>query len=290
MSLDNETNYAFILKLSYRGTDYWGWQTQGINQTTVQGIIIEIINKITNQGLLKSLGSSRTDRGVHALEQYCKIILNKDIELDQFFKSLNSMLPNTIKASSIERCSCTFKLHASVKWKEYRYYFAIPRESLNQDSRLIESSVFINDFIYFHHKKIDIEKIKKAIKLVEGEKDFCNYFVQGTKVLSTIRTIYFADVIEENHFFWTQQSLMENYDYYYIIFQGSGFLKQMVRLLVGALFFVAEGKMSEEDFKNSFNGIKSKKRLSFVFPANGLFLAKTSFATFPSILGPSQLV
>ncbi len=114
-------NY-YQISISYKGTDYFGWQIQP-NEKTIQGEIHKALKTITKSDSFRTVGSGRTDAGVHALDQVCKISMELKIEPESLIKALNSNLPEDIRVFKAKNCSATFKPTSDAIEKEYIYLF-----------------------------------------------------------------------------------------------------------------------------------------------------------------------
>jgi tRNA pseudouridine38-40 synthase len=249
------TNH-FKITLSYQGTHYCGWQKQSQGEKTIQGELEKALSKITNGGEFSTLGSGRTDAGVHALGQVVKIDLNINIDETGLLKVLNSYLPKDIRVLNVESSDEEFMPTVHAKSKEYRYYFSI--------DPVVPSP--LNLQLAHLRYELDIELMKKAAQLFVGEHDFQNYFCVGTPVKSTVRTIYNCEILTVDNFFHPANSQV-----YLLKIEGNGFLKQMVRLIMGALIEVGKGKASLQDIENSLKeSIDSK--VGATAPAEGLYL------------------
>lgn len=244
----------YKLVLAYDGTDYFGWQKQP-NVATIQQTLEDCIKKSLKQKSVKTMGSGRTDAGVHARGQVVKLELEVDIEPAKLKKALNQNLPSTIQVLSLDN-SDDFHPTVDAKSKTYRYYFTA-NNLLPLDGR----GVLIVD------KETDIAAMREAAKLFIGENSFHNYFCVGTPVNSFIREIYDCEIKQE--FMTTLYG--EKIELHYLEISGNGFLKQMVRLIFGALHSVGLGKIQTEDIRQSLS-TASEGKIAKVAPAKGLSL------------------
>ena len=254
---------SYRLTLQYKGTNFSGWQIQP-NQKTIQGELNRALKKITQSEDIYSLGASRTDAGVHALEQIARVDLPFEIECLGLLNALNSYLPKDIKVSHLFPCSPNFEPIFHAKRKTYQYKFAF-KDHLPPH---------FNDFIAWNKHDLDLSLIQKGCEIFIGEHDFRNFFTTGTPVNSTVRRIYSCQVeLVEVDSFWS-----EHLERYFVLhFEGNGFLKQMVRLMVGALWNLGQGKMSIKDLQKYLqeaHQITGGKRAGAVAPACGLYLTK----------------
>lgn len=254
---------SYKLKIQYNGFHFIGWQVQP-NGETIQGTLNNCLKKLSKSEDIKTVGSGRTDSGVHALGQVVKIEMPLQIDTTALVKALNTLLPDSIRVLEAEVCGEDFHPIFSAKKKEYLYAF-----TLNKNR-----SPFIGELMArYPHRDFDQKRLEEACRLFEGEHDFCNYFCTGTPVKSTVRTIFNCSVVKEpvEGFY----HVFDN-EHYLLRFEGTGFLKQMVRLMVGALWATAAGKCSLQDIENSLkNPLDSK--LAAVAPPQGLYLNKVHY-------------
>ncbi len=256
-------NY-YKITCSYQGTNYWGWQIQD-NGPTVQGHINNVLAKISkcNPEDIKTLASGRTDRGVHALAQVFRATLALEIEALSLKKAMNSLLNNDIRIVHVEPCESDFHPIRDSISKKYVYLFSWESSELPFDQ----------PFIAPCPKVLDLEKIKKALKLIEGTHDFSNFRTLGTDVKTTIKTIYKAEIQEAEQ---TLGPFRSKRPVYQLSFEGDGFLKQMVRLLVGAIWNIGSGKIELVDLEKALKA-ESEVRIGAVAPACGLYLHSVKY-------------
>ena len=254
---------SYCLTLQYKGTDFSGWQIQP-DQRTIQGELNQALKKITQSEDIYSLGASRTDAGVHALGQVAKVDLPFGIECQGLLNGLNSNLPKDIKISDARQCFPNFEPIFHAKKKIYQYKFTCRRPL----------PPHFNDFIAWNKYDLDLGLVQKGCEAFVGEHDFRNFFTMGTPVNSTVRRIYSCQVeLVEVDDFW--RDYLEHYFVFH--FEGNGFLKQMVRLMVGALWNLGQGKISIKDLQKYLgeaHKIANGKRAGMVAPACGLYLTK----------------
>jgi tRNA pseudouridine38-40 synthase len=247
----------YKLTLQYRGTFYSGFQAQSEGLKTIQGELNIALKTITKSNEIKSVGSGRTDAGVHAFGQIVRISIPLIIKPENLVKALNSHLPFDIRILHAEVCDDNFHPIFSAKSKEYNYVFSCEK-----------ATPFSSELITFFPHKLDIEKMNRACKLFIGEHDFINFQCQGTEVATTVRKITECEILcFESTGHWSQITP----EYYVIRVVGNGFLKQMVRLMVGALWNIGRGKIDESDLCRALK-IPLEHRLGATAPPQGLYL------------------
>jgi tRNA pseudouridine38-40 synthase len=254
--------FFFKLNLEYDGTNYLGWQIQVKQGKTIQGEIIKSLQELFKTEDIKVWGASRTDSGVHALSQVAKIQVPFFIEPENLLRGLNSLLNSDIRIKKIEACDEDFRPTNDAKNKTYEYHFTAGN---------ISSGVFHHHLAHYSFD-LDIEKMNQAAKLFIGRHDFMNYFCEGTEVASTVREIYFCEIVEIN----ANQNIKIMPRHYALRINGNGFLKQMVRMIVGVLWAVGRGKVSLVEVENSLK-IPSDRRLAAVAPPSGLYLVEIQY-------------
>lgn len=259
--------YYYKMIIQYNGANYMGLQWQK-DLPTIQSELNQAIKILINDKI-STVAASRTDTGVHALKQYVRLSCAKIIDHpSSFVTSLNRTLPNDIRCIHIESCDATYKptLHSSSK--EYRYLFTNQKITINKEQAKYIANISNN---------LNINKIKRCAKMCEGLHDFRNFASTGSNVKSTSREIYTCELSEINpQDFFHQSELFiipSNLNHcYQLKISGNGFLKQMIRHLVSALWMVGSGKLSEEDFLLLLDGPTKSKALWKVAPPGGLYL------------------
>lgn len=254
--------HHYKLTLQYKGTNYLGWQLQPEKYgKTIQLELNNALKEVSKSEQVRTLGSGRTDAGVHALGQIVKASILLKIEPQKLIPALNVKLPDDIKVISSEFCDEKFMPTVNAISKEYNYRFTSQRFF----------SPLQNDLIANYPFDLDINKMISACELLIGEHDFVNYFTEGTDVSSTVRTIFSCSLEEVKSDQWS--FLPAHYNFKIV---GNGFLKQMVRMLVGVVWNIGRGKVTIDEFKHSLMGQKME-RLAPVAPPNGLYLVCVNY-------------
>ncbi len=237
----------FKLTIEYDGSNYHGWQKQK-NERTIQDEIEKAIFKITRNKVVIS-GSGRTDAGVHALNQTANFFCNTDIEATGLGKAINSLVPEDIIIKACEKVDETFHARYDAKSKVYHYRI------LNRDM----PAAICRQYAWFIPKKLHVDAMKASVCHLHGKKDYKAFEGSGSPRSSTIRQIISAE--------------LETMDQGYLIFkiQGEGFLRYMVRNIVGTLVDAGLGKITPDDFKNIIDS-GNRSLAGRTAPAQGLFL------------------
>ena len=201
------------LTVAYDGTNYCGWQVQpnGVSiQSTLQKAIENLLGEKTDV-----TGASRTDSGVHALGQVAVFDTDKNIPDWKYALAINQRLPKDIVVQKSEEVPLDFHPRYTDVEKTYEYRI------LNRRTQLPKERLYS----YFVPKKLNVDKMREAGVYLVGEHDFKSFCSQKTKVLSTVRTIYSLELIEEGDIVTLRVS-------------GNGFLYNMVRIIAGVLIKV----------------------------------------------------
>ena len=240
------------LTIEYDGKDFNGWQKQP-DKLNIQGSIEEAIKQVTGENVELN-ASGRTDAGVHSLGQVANFKTNSNLPINKFPIAINSKLKRSIRILSAEEVDLNFHSRLACKRKTYRYII---------NNSPVASAIYRNLETYIP-QKLDIEKMKQAIKFFEGEHDFKAFKASGTSSKSSIRTIFKADIIE-----------MPN-NRIYIELTGNGFLYNMVRIIAGTLVDVGLQKIQPEDIPNIIEQGK-REMAGKTLPPNGLYLVKVEY-------------
>jgi tRNA pseudouridine38-40 synthase len=240
------------LIIEYEGTNYQGWQIQP-GGATVQGVIEEKLALLTGAKVHLAC-SGRTDAGVHAVAQVAHFRTGSLIELPSLQKALNSLLPPDIAIQDVEEAEEDFHARKSAKSKVYEYRI------LNQSVR----RVFGRLYAWHIPQKLDLVEMKKAAQTLIGEHDFAAFRSVGTPTRTTVRRVIQAE--------WkkNREGLLR------FEIEGTGFLKQMVRAIVGTLVEVGRGKISAGDIAVILES-KDRRKAGPTAPAHGLFLKKVKY-------------
>jgi tRNA pseudouridine38-40 synthase len=253
-------NYYKAL-LQYIGTDRMGFQMQeGLE--TIQGDLNLALSNIL-QGEFSTRAASRTDKGVHAFAQVIKISIDDSTPLT--LERLNQALPSHMKCIEITNCSPSFIPSIDQRSKEYRYFF---------------SSHPNQDFIAHAPEALDIEAMKTCVAMLVGRHDFKNFWSIGGVSNTTEREILECDLSLFDPRDLFKDSLfsageVETAWQFRIV--GSGFLKHMVRHIVGALFLVGKGEISVQKFSDYLKGELREQRPWKKADPKGLYLLKVSY-------------
>lgn len=240
------------ITIEFDGTAYKGWQVQP-EERSVQNEIEKCITIIT-KSRINVHSSGRTDAGVHAKKMTANFFIDKEIDLSKFKKSLNALLPDDIAVLDIEYVDESFHSRKSASKKIYEYHI------LNRETK----SPFLKNYSWHIRRPLDVTKMRAASRHLVGEHDFTGFTSVGSDVKSFVRTIY-------------EITLEKDGDDILITITGSGFLKQMVRNIVGLLVQIGYGKF-DENIVNDVLKMRQVNKRFITAPAQGLFLKDVLYA------------
>lgn len=229
-----------------------GWQKQP-DKLNIQGTIEKAIERITGEQV-DLMASGRTDRGVHALGQVANFKTNSNIPIEKFAIAINSNLKKSILIKSAEEVDERFHSRLTCKKKTYRYVINNSKYG-TAIYRNLETHIPI---------KLNVEKMKKAIKFFEGEHDFKAFKASGTSSKSSVRTIYKGEIKEMSD------------ERIWIELTGNGFLYNMVRIIAGTLVEVGLEKIEPEEIKNILES-RNRKNAGKTLPPQGLYLVNVEY-------------
>jgi len=242
----------FKISIEYDGTSYHGWQRQK-NDRTIQEEIEKAILTITGQKVSLT-GSGRTDAGVHAYAQVANFKCETNLGPQDLFGGLNSLTADDIVITNCKEVEESFHARYDVKSKTYVY------KILNRP----HPAAIFRRYAWHVRKKLNLEAMRAAISHLIGSHDFKAFEGAGSPRSHTTRNVLSASLIEA--------------DDGYLVFEieADGFLRFMVRNIVGTLVDVGLGKISPDDFKR-IRVSKDRNQAGATAPAHGLFLKKVRY-------------
>ena len=254
--------YFYVLKVQYLGYRFHGWQKQP-NLKTVHLMIDRTLNYIFEGKRFKTLGSGRTDAMVSAQEAAFELFVYEPIEdLEVFLALFNHNLPQDIRALSIRQVDEKFNIINHAKIKEYLYVFAHGQKHHPFCAPIMTTIL----------EELDIEVMKQGAKLFEGFHNFKTYCYKATDNGIYEREILTCEIVENNIFtanFFPKTS-------YLLRVRGQGFMRNQIRLMMGALIKLGRGDISLEYIEASLAS-DSIEVMDYIAPASGLILNKIEF-------------
>jgi tRNA pseudouridine38-40 synthase len=242
----------FKITIEYDGSAYHGWQRQAEDRT-IQGEIENALMMMTGDRLSVT-GSGRTDAGVHALNQTANFQCATSLTPEVFLKGLNSLLPEDIVITSCKVVPEKFHARYDVKSKVYHYRIL---------NRYLPAAIY-RQYAWHIRKRLDLSAMKDALCCIIGTHDFKAFEGSGSPRASSIRCISNADFVKTDN------------DYLVLKIEGDGFLKFMVRNIVGTLVDVGLDKIKPDDFKQILVS-KDRNLAGITAPAHGLFLTEVKY-------------
>lgn len=241
-----------LLTIGYDGRGYYGWQKQN-GVKTIQGELEEAFFKATGEKI-EVHGSGRTDAGVHAYAQTAHFDMQAPIPIEKIKDILNGALPPDIAVAKVEEVAPNFHARFDIKQKTYAYFI------LNT-TRKCPFDAYRYGFV---KKELDASKMQEAADLLVGTHDFRGFCCAQTSATDFVRTIFKIKVIRLN------QEMIN------VEVSGSGFLYNMVRIIVGTLVDYSHGKLTLEQIKDALENGK-RACAGQTMPASGLYLLKTQY-------------
>lgn len=248
--LQQKRNFKLILE--YDGSGYHGWQRQE-GALTIQEVLESRIEVMLG-GPIRVKGSGRTDAGVHARRQVANFYARTRLAPHEIQRGLNSLLPPDIVVLHAEEVPDSFHARFSALSKTYEYHI------LNRET----PSALERTTSWHIRRPLTDGPIQECLAVLVGSRDFSAFMASGSSVKSTERHIY--------------QARMQRPDPEHMVFhfEANGFLRHMVRNLVGTLVEVGKGKLSLQGFLDVVNS-RDRRRAGMTAPAHGLFLVNVSY-------------
>jgi tRNA pseudouridine38-40 synthase len=246
------------ITVSYDGTDYYGWQVQPV-RPTIQGTIERVLEEIEG-GPVKVIGSGRTDAGVHALAQVAAFDLVNPIPVENLRKAMNRLLPAAIRVTEVAGTVPGFHPRHDAVAKTYEY-------------RIWRAEIcppFIRRYLHHHPFPLDSDRMREVVALFEGKHDFSAFAASdATDALgrSKVRVVF-------------SSALEVAPDRLVYRVRGSGFLKHMVRNMMGTLLEAGKGNLGNDQLVRLLQP-GCREKAGPTAPACGLFLVNVEYPAPP---------
>jgi tRNA pseudouridine38-40 synthase len=238
----------YFLEVSYKGTNFNGFQIQNTGKT-IQGEIQNALLKLFKDPIILT-GSSRTDAGVHALQNYFHFDIEGAFPMEKVY-NLNSMISPDIVIKRRVEVGAEAHARFDANTREYKYYI---HQSKNP---------FIQDTSYYYPYTLDWDKLNAATALVLGRHDFSSFSKKNTQVNN-----HFCEIFKAK-WYWENEQIVFN-------IRGNRFLRGMVRALVATMLKVGRGFFSLDEFK-SILAAHDCSSADFSAPGKGLFLVEVAY-------------
>jgi tRNA pseudouridine38-40 synthase len=239
------------LILAYDGTAYCGWQRQK-NGITIQEVLEDKLRLILGEPVTVK-GSGRTDTGVHALHQVCNFTTTSNIPPEALSRALSS-LPEGISILKAEYVPDEFHSRYDVKSKVYEYRIWNKKEK----------DIFLRHYTWHIPYPLDTEMMKQCLTMLIGKHDFSSFKSTRSDNRNPIREMIKADLRTDGECNFT------------FIFEADGFLRHMVRNIVGTIIDVGRGRISVDEFKDIFSAL-DRTKAGIKAPPQGLFLMMVKY-------------
>lgn len=241
----------YILKLSYLGDKYSGFQVQN-NKDTIELRLETALSQVTKENI-KVVASGRTDAGVSAFCQVCHFDVENEIVEHKVLSYVNAILPKDIRVLEIVKVSNDFHARYSSKRKTYEYYFYVGMENAIYETFASHIALDLN-----------IAEMGKACTYFVGEHDFSSFCASNTEVKTKVRTIYDCKIIELGG------------GLFKLSICGNGFLYNMVRIIMGTIVNVGLDKIKSNDIVDIINS-KNRQNAGKTMPSKGLILKNVEY-------------
>ncbi|GGF23795.1 tRNA pseudouridine(38-40) synthase TruA [Echinicola rosea] len=244
-----ETIRRYFLEVAYKGTNYHGWQVQP-NAVTVQEAINNALSTILRQRVA-TMGSGRTDTGVHGKQQFLHFDWKGEVKKDSFLKKINAVLPKDISAYDLREVHPESHARFDAAWRSYEYHISLRKNP------------FEETLSWHCFYRLDVAKMNEAAALLLQHRDF--------ECFSKVKT-------EVNHFeceiktaFWEQKD-------HHLVFHitANRFLRGMVRAIVGTLVEIGKGQLDLSGFQQILDS-QDRRKAGIAAPPHGLFLSRVTY-------------
>jgi tRNA pseudouridine38-40 synthase len=252
------------LTLAYDGTDFSGWQIQP-GQPTIQGTLAEVIERLT-RSYPTIYGAGRTDAGVHAAGQVANFRTESALNVDDFQRACNALLPPSIRVMGAEEADPDFHARWNAMAKTYRY-------------RIFRGRVvppFLWRYVQHNPYPLDFDAMSEAARRFVGEHDFTSFAAstgseEDDRERITTRTIYSSEILRCGE----RDSEATGEEWVYVV-RGKSFLRYMVRKMTGTLVDVGRGKLTPDDIPALFS-LRDRSKSGSTMPPQGLCMAGVEY-------------
>ncbi len=239
------------LTIEYDGTNYRGWQRQ-LSGPTIQSVLEQAVSTFFGAST-RVTGSGRTDAGVHALGQVVNFSCDREPDLHRLRRGLNALTPEDVSIKDVEIVADSFDARRDGRSRTYEYRI------LNRPS----PSPFHLNYAWHVHDSLDVRRMRKAIRCLEGEHDFSSFRAANCDAPHAVRTVYRAAFDDVGNL---------------LVFtiEATAFLRHMARNIVGTLVEVGRGQRTPQSFAELFEA-RDRTKAGPTAPAHGLFLMKVKY-------------
>ena len=240
------------LTIAYDGTDFHGWQMQS-GKPTIQGEIVSVLRRLTQESTLAIHGSGRTDAGVHALGQVASFRTQTALSTEELRRALNALLPPTIRINAVDETGPDFNARWSARAKTYRYRL--------YRGRVVPPMIW--RYVLHYPFPLDEDKMRESATRFVGSHDFAAFAAStgsedDDRERSTVREVYATELARSP----------DNEELVFTV-RGRSFLRYMVRKMVGTLLDVGRGRLAPDDIDRLYQS-RDRSKAGPTVPAHGL--------------------
>jgi len=243
---------TFKITIAYDGTDFVGWQRQA-SGASIQGLLEDALRELDDRDV-PVVGAGRTDAGVHALAQCASFTLTRTIAPDALVRAMNARLPESIRVIAAAAAAAGFNARFDARAKTYRYRI------WNRDVL----DPFERRYAWHLPGPLDVNAMTGAARAIEGRHDFAAFQASGSAVQATVRTVARSRVTHD-------RGALVLYE-----IAGDGFLRHMVRAIVGTLVEIGRGRRRGDSLRETIEA-RDRGAAGPTAPAHGLFLVAVSY-------------
>jgi tRNA pseudouridine38-40 synthase len=244
---------TFRLTLEYDGSAFEGWQIQPDGRRTVQGALEDALAQVTGHRL-RVAGSGRTDAGVHARGQVASLCLESHFDAAGLQRAVNGVLPRDVAVVDAAAAADDFHARRDARAKLYRYRIWNAPTPSPLRAR----------FSYWLPSALDLEPMSQAARALRGRHDFASFQAAGSEVATSVRSLSRLDVTGES------RGEVE------LLVEGDGFLRHMVRNIVGTLVEVGLRRRAADGMA-ALLAARDRRRAGPTAPAQGLTLLRVFY-------------
>ncbi len=215
----------YFITFAYDGSNFYGYQKQP-NKRTIQKVLEDALKEINGGKVVSVVASGRTDAGVHAINQKAHFDLDTKITEDKLLRGINSLLPLDVYVKKVDIVDDNFHARYNAIGKEYIY-------KINMG----EYDPIEREYVYQYNKKLDLVAMERALKYLEGEHNFKSFTKANDEIVDYVRKISLTAIDRD----------IKDMNKIVITFVGTGFMRYMVRNMVGLLIEIGEGKRKAEE-------------------------------------------
>ena len=241
----------YKLTIEYDGSRYYGWQRQP-GQNTIQGKLESVLSRMCGDRV-EVIGAGRTDAGVHAKGMVANVFLETESTCEEIRDYLNTYLPEDIAVKEVREAAPRFHARYNATGKTYCYTC--------YDGKV--KSVFDRKYYVYLEEEPDLDLMREAAAFLEGEHDFRNFCVNPRMKKSTVRRVNRIEIKRDG-------------GYLRFTIHGTGFLQNMVRIIVGTLLEVGGGRMDVEEVRAALVN-PERQKAGPTAPAQGLCLMEVDY-------------